>query len=457
MSKPRVSIVMPVYNAGIYLKDAISDILCQTFTDFELICVDDGSTDGSLEVLKFFAGKDERIQIISQSNMGAGIARNMGLNASNGEFIIFLDADDRFSPGLIETMYKRAFETNAQIVVCDALQFNSESGEIYNPDDVGHILRNDITPDKDTFSYNDCPDDIYLFSAMTAWNKMYDLSFVREAGVQFQSVPYFNDAYFVVILMGMAERISTVSNQLIQYRLGNASSISWFVKKSEAPEYFFELFISMKDTLVKKGIFDATKKAFAKLVATNLCGHERIITEENYKIFGKYFDNGFVKNMCLDILERDEFLNDTEYVDISELVNHGELAFFARIIHRLVGEAEYYKTMPKVRKNLTDSKGVFFSISGVPDKSRIVIFGAGFRGREIYRTNSELNKYTVTGWLDSNAEHLGEIYGCIIKPPEQIIECDYDYVVIAVDKLSVMQEIREKLIALDVSENKIIW
>jgi glycosyltransferase involved in cell wall biosynthesis len=447
---------MPVYNAGIYLKDAISDILCQTFVDFELICVNDGSTDGSCEVLEFFAGKDKRIKILTQDNMGAGAARNAGLEVATGEYVIFLDADDRFSPFFIDSMYRRAAETDAQIVVCDALQFDSVSAEIYEPDAVGHILRSDFVPSKETFSKSDHPDDIFLFTAMTPWNKFYNLQFVKASGVCFQNIPYFNDAYFVVVLMGMAERVSILSDQLVQYRIGNSSSISSFEKKSASPEYFFKLFISIKEALVLNGIYETTQKGFAKLVATNLCGHERIITEGNYEIFKKYFDEGFVKNMGLDILEQTDFINDTEYVDITTLVNCGESAFLARIIHRLVGEADYYKNLLK-NNDLSKSKEKFFSISGVPDGGKIVLYGAGYRGKEIYRSNFEMKKYTVSGWVDSSAKSLETIYDRTIQTPEQIAELEYDYVVIAVDKLSVMLEIRDKLIDLGVQESKIIW
>ena len=96
----KVSVIIPVYNVEKYLRECIDSILNQTLRDLELICVDDGSTDGSLEILHEYEKADSRVKVLTQHNMGAGAARNKGLAIATGEYLSFLDSDDFFASGL---------------------------------------------------------------------------------------------------------------------------------------------------------------------------------------------------------------------------------------------------------------------------------------------------------------------------------------------------------------------
>ena len=104
----KVSVVMPVYNAGEYLSRAISDVLSQTLSELELICVDDGSTDNSHDIIKRFAAKDKRVRVIREKNAGPSVARNSGLKSAKGKYVIFLDADDFYEKILLSELYHTA-------------------------------------------------------------------------------------------------------------------------------------------------------------------------------------------------------------------------------------------------------------------------------------------------------------------------------------------------------------
>ena len=93
---PKVSVIIPVYNVEEYLRECLDSIVKQTLREIEIICVDDGSTDNSLEILKEYAKKDNRITVITQKNLHAGVARNAGLAVAKGEYLSFLDSDDFF-------------------------------------------------------------------------------------------------------------------------------------------------------------------------------------------------------------------------------------------------------------------------------------------------------------------------------------------------------------------------
>ena len=115
----KVSIIIPIYNVETYLKKCLLSIVNQTFRNLEIILVDDGSTDRSPEIMKTFAEKDDRIQIITQQNSGVSVARNAGLCAATGEYILFSDSDDTILPNAIETLYNQAME-----IQCDLLLGN---------------------------------------------------------------------------------------------------------------------------------------------------------------------------------------------------------------------------------------------------------------------------------------------------------------------------------------------
>lgn len=112
----RVSVVMPVYNAGRYLSDAVESVLAQTMPDFELILVDDGSTDGSAGVCDVFASRDPRVRAIHQRNAGICRARNVGMDAARGEWLAFCDHDDLYMPRFLEMAMSTADATGCQVV-----------------------------------------------------------------------------------------------------------------------------------------------------------------------------------------------------------------------------------------------------------------------------------------------------------------------------------------------------
>ena len=113
---PKISVIIPVYNAEQYLRKCLDSVVSQTFRDIEIICVDDGSTDGSGAILDEYAAKDNRIVVIHQANAGVAAARNTGLKSAQGEYLAFLDSDDAYNPQLCELAYNRACQSGADIV-----------------------------------------------------------------------------------------------------------------------------------------------------------------------------------------------------------------------------------------------------------------------------------------------------------------------------------------------------
>ncbi len=129
MFEPKVSVVLPVYNVAAYLPKCLESLLNQTLKEIEIICVNDCSPDNSLEILKQYAAKDNRIKIIDQTNTGPGVARNNGIKAATGEYVGFVDPDDWAEPEMFAKMYTAAIEQNADIVECGVKIYNEKSGK----------------------------------------------------------------------------------------------------------------------------------------------------------------------------------------------------------------------------------------------------------------------------------------------------------------------------------------
>lgn len=118
-SNIKFSIIVPVYNVEKFLRESLDSIVAQTLKDFEVICVNDGSTDNSLEILKEYANNDSRIKVISQENQGQGVARNNAIDIAQGKYLLFVDPDDFIESNTLEVLYNKFHETDVDIIQFD--------------------------------------------------------------------------------------------------------------------------------------------------------------------------------------------------------------------------------------------------------------------------------------------------------------------------------------------------
>ena len=174
---PSISIVMPVYNVALYLRECLDSVRAQTFTDWECICVDDGSTDESPAILAEYAKQDKRFRVFRRDHSNAGAVRNFGMEQASGRYLLFLDSDDLFSPWMFETLLARAEATDADIVACSSAWFadGSPAPIFSQPKD---IVWEDRTPDRDLARHP-------MTVGSMPWNKILRQSFVRNQGLRF--------------------------------------------------------------------------------------------------------------------------------------------------------------------------------------------------------------------------------------------------------------------------------
>ena len=175
--KPLVSIVMPVFNAEAYLEESLHSVTGQTYKNLEIICVNDGSTDGSRDLLQKIGQKDSRIRILNQDNKGAGEARNHGMDEATGEYIYFFDADDLLRKKAIQTMVEAAGKHDADIVLFGYYKFtDSKKMRVdFSPKTLKVRLNKAISP-------KDISDRLFQADHGMPWNKLYKVLFILQFG-----------------------------------------------------------------------------------------------------------------------------------------------------------------------------------------------------------------------------------------------------------------------------------
>ncbi|MBE6901522.1 MAG: glycosyltransferase family 2 protein, partial [Ruminococcaceae bacterium] len=171
-----ISVVIPIYNAAGSLGRCLDCLLAQTHEALEIICVNDGSTDASADILEDHAKKDSRIRVITQRNSGAGAARNAGFEAATGKYVIFLDSDDIFEPDMLYSMAERLETTGADAAVCLYDAFDSSTGE--------PVINCWMPPEElmqlSVFSPTERNDCLYQLVQGWPWDKMFRAEHIRK-------------------------------------------------------------------------------------------------------------------------------------------------------------------------------------------------------------------------------------------------------------------------------------
>lgn len=213
---PQLSIVVPIYNAAAVLERCIRSILNQSFADFELILVNDGSKDNSLEICKRFATNDQRIVIIDKTNGGAGSARNAGLAVAKGEYIAFPDADDWLEPSMYQELMDAAHNKHSDLVICGMYFWNEHA--LNDPK-----ARRESKPDSVSFtSENECRANVMTFlpdsyTFGVPWNKLYRLETIRQNDITFCDLKRNQDAVFNLDFYHCIKSLVTVPQPLYNY------------------------------------------------------------------------------------------------------------------------------------------------------------------------------------------------------------------------------------------------
>ncbi len=310
MSNPEISLIVPVYNVEKYLKQCIDSILVQTFSDFELICVNDGSTDNSGKILEEYKNRDIRIKIIDKKNGGLSSARNTGMKYAKGNFLCFIDSDDWIATDMLEKLHDNIMKFNSDIAMC-AVNLFDEKNQCIQQDSYFNFSVFSKNYDNKIFSYEDTKSFIMDIPVM-AWNKIYRSSFLKTCDALFPENKIFEDGAFFFSIYFKTKRVSMLRNRLYYYRINRKNSI--LQKNGKNFLDIIDIVNLMFDELKQSSIFEDVKYAFYKRKADDIIYRYQMIK----KSLKKKFAQKFKKDSCL--------LNET-FFDFSKINNEEPITY----------------------------------------------------------------------------------------------------------------------------------
>lgn len=293
MNNSIVSIIIPTYNCEQYLPQCIDSLLSQTFQNFEIIVVDDGSSDRTFEIVQQYAKSLPNIHAYQQQHAFAGVARNFGITKAQGKYLLFLDGDDYFEPQLLENAYRRITETDADICAFGALSLNNETGKVTK---LKHTCKTELCPTSGTFNRTTNTRYLYCFTTPAPWTKMYKKSFVLENDLRFQETRSANDFCFVHTALSTASKIAVLGEYLVTYRQHNSASLQ--ATQGRDPLAFYQALTALKKQLEKRGLYGELRHTFEN-TALDFCMYNLrtlrydLVSQE--RVFAFLRDTGFAE------------------------------------------------------------------------------------------------------------------------------------------------------------------
>ena len=276
-----ITIVVPIYNAEKYLDRCMQSILNQSFKNFEVILVDDGSNDGSKIICEKYKAIDKRVILLSKKNGGVSSARNSGIDLASGELIMFVDPDDYLEKDMLKRMYDIYEKYKCDVVICD---FETNSRKRCNIT---------CTPNKLIYR-NDMMDDILLDvlkgeNETYCWNKLYKMSLIKNNKIYFENYNIWEDAIFNYRVYMNCSKVYYLPEKLYNYMVNSTGLSSKYSKdKFDAANRMLDLKLSIVDTysIEPKLILDEIYKCFIfDSIASIIQEYENKSKEERISIY----------------------------------------------------------------------------------------------------------------------------------------------------------------------------
>lgn len=326
--EPKISVIIPVYNSENYLEECLNSCLLQTYENIEVICIDDGSSDRSAEILKSYLKKDRRIKVFEQENKGVSSARNKGILNAKGDYISFLDSDDWISLCLFERFKNALYDVSKEVdmYVFNMNLFYEEPKENIETGNFLSIKNWQNRKDENTIhTIKDCKNPFR--GNLSACNKIYKKSFLKENKILMPEGLIFEDHIFAIESLIRAKSVLVTNEMLYMYRNSNQNSITKNYGRKifdifKITENLQELFIKYQDwEIYKYAVLQHRYRQYAYLYFT---------ADEKYK--KEFYQKA--KNILREIIETDyetkilERLND--YYILKDIIELGEEEFFKK-------------------------------------------------------------------------------------------------------------------------------
>ena len=454
----KVSVIVPVYNEERYLEKCMESICSQTLQEIEIICVDDGSTDGSLYILESFAENDSRIKVLAQENLFAGAARNYGMQYASGQYLAFLDADDYFKEDMLEKMYQAAESGCSDIVICRYREHCERTGKLRDMDwayaDYFLEGRSEFTGALLKYA------GIFQAAKGWAWDKLFKTSFVKQCGYSFPEFRSSEDGFFVYMLLTRAGKIFYMKDTFVVHRVNDSRSLSNTLDKNWMNG--FKMLLLIQEEMKRLDIYKIYQQSFLNESVRfflwylqsmrsfetfkNCCQYIQKVMEVEMGILDYGKEYYFRKELYdwyhkIAVLPAEEYLfqeqkkNDTLIKQQSEIINQ---------------QAAAYKAL----EEKLSERGWVFPFHSLEKNKTVVLYGAGKLGKCYYSQliDSRFCKQVI--WVDRHFESYRGA-GEPVDSPEIISDVGFDYVFIAVKDQKMQTQIKDWLLGKGVQFKKI--
>ena len=434
-SHPKVSVIVAVYNSERYLRQAIDSIIAQTLKNIEIILVDDGSKDASLDILKEYEKGDKRIRVIAniEESDGAAAARNLGIIHASGDYLSILDSDDFFEPDMLEKAYDKAISTNADVVIFDGFRYDDRNKVDLERNSI--LVRDRLPKGRDVFAPQENADDLFMMTLGAAWPALFSRDHVIRHGLRFKSFHHADDLEFVYMSFALADTIAVIPERLIHYRVNVEGSQA--SKISNWPETAWSAMLSLKHTMTEHGIYERYRTAFVRKAMHYLSFYlDNMNTGESFgKLYRDLHDGKLVE---LDLTDAGiKELGDEYLVELRDMLLNCPTEEY--LVRKLKKKAPF-NTSVAWKKN-------------IPEGARLILYGADRMGVDVLHGILWEQDYRVVAWVDPQYKN----HGYPIMSPEIIMTLDYDYILITNASESVYEAVKNELDAIGAEPRKIKW
>ena len=434
----KVSVVVPVHNNANFLPECLDTILGQTLRDIEIVCVDDASQDESLTILQDYAARDDRLSVIMLHDTGPGAAdaRNTGLDHARGEYLSFLDADDKFDATLLQKAYERGRRLDAEIVMYDARSFDSETGLFT---DVGTYLVQSYLPSSEVFNRHDLiQQDVFRLTNGAAWCMMFRRDFILRNGIRFKPHHHTDDLFFTYSALVAASRITAIPEKLLFYRDNNLASQT--SQRTSHPLSAPEAWLELKDSFSAQGVFEEVKVGFLNK-ALDYC---RWYLEHIDKV------EAFIE--LYEVLHDGALLQlgwDSNYPE--KLYSKALYEWCAIVVAQDATRYLFQKMSDTAEKLYLYDPACSFPADKVQANDLVVLYGGGEVGKRYFMENLKGCYCHIIAWIDRHASESG-----MLSRPNALSRLCYDKILIAASSQGVRESIFADLRTMGVASERII-
>lgn len=302
--KALVSIIVPVFNAEMYLDDLFESLLKQTHRNLEIICIDDGSTDRSASIIKAFAEKDDRVRLISIKNSGPSAARNIGISESKGDYICFVDADDILAKAALGKIIVTAEVDADDVVVFGIDEFDDQTKKRFK---MPHAIVKGKIPFGQVFRPRDI-DNFFVNMVGFTVNKLYRADYLKSLDLAFPNIGAHEDMPFTCTATVAAKRATCLESVLYHYRRNREGSRS--DKTNEQYKLMLEALECLRNELTRLDLFNDCERNFVNYVAHMCRWKFSVLSGKQREDFFNYLNNGWLEKIGATGFPDDYFFND---------------------------------------------------------------------------------------------------------------------------------------------------